>query len=95
MEELFTSTLEWAMTEGGLAWVVLGFLVVGLVVGYFTGRGKVHPVQQTFNIGTIEPGEEQPVSSTTIRHIEAISEANYQALENKDDNTIYVISSKR
>ena len=96
---MFDNLMGWAMTEGGLAWVIVGCLVVGYFAGYVKSLGK-GPIQQTFNMGTInmgainmgaiEPGEEWSITSTTIRGIEAISQADFEALEKKDDKTVYL-----
>ena len=91
---MFDTLMRWAMTEGGLAWVIVGCLVVGYFACYVKSLGK-GPIQQTFNMGAInmgaiEPGEERSVTSTTIQHIEAISQADFEALEKKDDKTIYL-----
>ena len=90
------SLARFAMTTGEFGWFALAIFILGFVGVRFWARREraakpAQSVQQVFNIVNSVLGPERVVHSTTIDRIEAITQAEYEALAVKDKGTVYLL----
>ena len=100
MSLVIDSIARFVMTTGEFGWVALFIFILGCAAGLFWPRWRHAvippqpvqplPVQQVFHFGNLVPGAEGVVNSTTIDRIEAITQAEYEALTVPDERTIYL-----